>query len=109
MGPWSFSDLLASDVIDWATHHADADHTQGLDVPSVLYFDRLTAAAGLTRKRLFRILAGETTPTTEVLVILCRETRSTRAVEELAASCGILVVGKVPGESPMPVAVERGR
>lgn len=105
MGPWSFSDLLASDVMNWATRRARADHAQGLDIPSVLYLDRLAAAAGLTRKRLFRILAGEATPTTDVLVILCRETGSTRAVEELAESCGLLVVGKVPGDSPMPVAL----
>ena len=105
MGPWSFSDLLASDVMNWATRRAEADHARGLDVPSVLYLDRLAAAAGLTRKRLFRVLAGEATPTTEVLVILCRETGSTRAVEELAASCGVLVVGvpDLPGEELGPL------
>jgi DNA-binding phage protein len=89
-GPWSAIQLLASDAMAWAVREAKQE-AQG--IPAAIYLDRLAEHAGLTRKQLFRILGGETSPTVEVLARLCRAISSNRAAAALAEECGLVVVG----------------
>jgi len=91
--PWSVADLLTSDVVEWAGREA-AQEAQG--IPVVVYLDRVAEHVGLTRKRLFRILGGETSPTVDVLCRLCQAIGSNRAAAALAEECGLIVVGGLP-------------
>lgn len=102
MGPWSCSQLLTSDTMAWAVRQATMG---GREIPTVICLDQLAERVGMTRKQLFRILAGESSPTVAQFVTLCRAIGSARAVAALAEECGLVVVGGLVG--PMePTAVK---
>ena len=91
MGPWSFATILASDILTWAVQQASKE---GVNYPAAVYLDHLAERVGLTRSRLFQILAGDRAPTIPQLVQLCQAIGSARAVEILGEDCGLRVCGR---------------
>lgn len=88
MTPWSFADVLRSELMVWCVDQA---RREGEGIPAAGYLDRLAERAGLPRKHLARLLAGEELPRVDTLVTVCRLIGSARAVATLAEECGLLV------------------
>ena len=107
MGPWSFATILASDILTWAVQQASKE---GVNYPAAVYLDHLAERVGLTRSRLFQILAGDRAPTIPQLVQLCQAIGSARAVAVLAEDCDLRVGGQTgSGAAEAPGAGRESR
>jgi transcriptional regulator with XRE-family HTH domain len=96
MSPFSLSHILDQVVRDQAGRMAleARQHGRASDIPESYYLERIADRSGVTKRQLYRWLAGEASPSTAMLLRLCEICETTLPIEWLCREVGLTYARK---------------